>query len=380
MSFSNTAFTIKNCWLDCDPGHDDAIALLLALFLEESVNPIGVSTVNGNAPLLKTHVNASQLLALYRAPTTIPLHRGFAHPLLKADIPPPVSIHGTSGLDGVKHLPPPEHPAVQMWHDQHGPANTTVIEAFREMVESRLNPDGSVKEVVSVVITGPSTNVAAFKQKYPELYESGVIDRAVIMGGAFDIPQWTPYAEFNIATDPDALAELLTSRKVPVVLAPLNLTHQAIFDEETHAQLLAPGSSWKEGEPLPQPKSEFRESLSTMMTFFREAYITQFGFTKGPPLHDPLCVLHLAQPDSLAGRWAYLTVDTSESERNGETRATYFSDEPDQWEDQEKYIGDATHDRHPNCYVMETLDREAFMRVLLECVDRAEKVIASTPL
>ena len=62
------------------------------------------------------------------------------------------------------------------------------------MVESRLNPDGSVKEVVSVVITGPSTNVAAFKQKYPELYESGVIDRAVIMGGAFDIPQWTPYA------------------------------------------------------------------------------------------------------------------------------------------------------------------------------------------
>lgn len=125
------------------------------------------------------------------------------------------------------------------------------------MVESRLNPDGTVKEIVSMVITGPSTNVAAFKQKYPELYESGVIDRAVIMGGAFDVPQWTPFAgrypfhycsvradrrftEFNIATDPDALAELLTSRKVPVVLAPLNLTHQAIFDEETHAQLLAP--------------------------------------------------------------------------------------------------------------------------------------------
>jgi inosine-uridine nucleoside N-ribohydrolase len=62
------------------------------------------------------------------------------------------------------------------------------------MVESRLNPDGSVKEVVSMVITGPSTNVAAFKQQYPELYESGVIDRAVIMGGAFDVPQWTPYA------------------------------------------------------------------------------------------------------------------------------------------------------------------------------------------
>ena len=94
MSVPNTPSNIKNCWLDCDPGHDDAIALLLALFLKESVNLIGVSTVsipsvdglkrwsayhpqvNGNAPLLKTHVNASQLLALYRAPKSIPLHRG----------------------------------------------------------------------------------------------------------------------------------------------------------------------------------------------------------------------------------------------------------------------------------------------------------------
>lgn len=130
------------------------------------------------------------------------------------------------------------------------------------MVQDRLNEDGSVKETVTMIITGPSTNVAAFKLKYPELYDSGVIDRAVIMGGAFDVPQWTPFAgassllcspklhrmfdgcrecvEFNIATDPDALAELLKSRKVPVVLAPLNLTHQAIFDEETHAQLLSP--------------------------------------------------------------------------------------------------------------------------------------------
>lgn len=79
-----------------------------------------------------------------------------------------------------------------------------MVEAFREMVESRLNPDGSVKELVSIIITGPSTNVAAFKQKYPELYDSGVIDRAVVMGGAFDIPQWTPYAGQSVF---DLLAE-----------------------------------------------------------------------------------------------------------------------------------------------------------------------------
>jgi inosine-uridine nucleoside N-ribohydrolase len=94
----------------------------------------------------------------------------------------------------VKNLPPINHPVVRKWHDQHGAEGATVVEALKNMVESRLNEDGSVRETVSVVITGPCTNVAAFKRKYPELYESGVIDRAVVMGGAFDVPQWTPYA------------------------------------------------------------------------------------------------------------------------------------------------------------------------------------------
>ncbi|KAJ9123913.1 hypothetical protein QFC22_000703 [Naganishia vaughanmartiniae] len=371
-----------NTWLDCDPGHDDAVALLLALYMKESINLIGISTVNGNAPLLKTHNNASQLLTLYRASTSIPLHRGFAHPLEKADLPPPVSIHGDSGLDGVKNLPPINHPIVRKWHDQHGAEGPSVVEAFKNMVESRLNEDGSVRETVSMVITGPCTNVAAFKRKYPELYESGVIDRAMVMGGAFDVPQWTPYAEFNVATDPDALAELLTSCNVPVVLAPLNLTHQAIFDEGTHAQLLAPGCSWQEGQPMPAPKSEFRESLSTMLTFFRQAYIDQFGFTQGPPLHDPLCVLYLARPELLPGRWAHLSVDTSNTKRNGETTARFFTPEGmfNRWEERERFLSSDDQGAFPNCFVMETLDREEFMRVLLECVDRAEEVVAHTPL
>lgn len=103
----------------------------------------------------------------------------------------------------------------------------------------------------------------------------------------------------------------------------------------------------------------------------------------GPPLHDALCVLHLGEPDLLPGRWAHLSVDISDTERNGETKATFFSPEGtvDKWEDREKFLSTAQEeDAFPNCYVMETLDREAFMRVLLECVDRAEKFIASNPL
>jgi inosine-uridine nucleoside N-ribohydrolase len=103
----------------------------------------------------------------------------------------------------------------------------------------------------------------------------------------------------------------------------------------------------------------------------------------GPPLHDALCVLHLAQPELLPGRWAHLSVDVSDTERNGETRATFFSPEGtvDELEDRAKFfVDDEQGDVFPNCLVMETLDREAFMRVLLECVDRAEEVIAKDTL
>jgi inosine-uridine nucleoside N-ribohydrolase len=99
-------------------------------------------------------------------------------------------------------------------------------------------------------------------------------------------------------------------------------------------------------------------------------------------LHDPLCVLHLAGPELLPGRWAHLTVDTSHTKRNGETKARFFSPEGtfDKYEDRERFLASDDQGAVPNCFVMETLDREAFMRVLLECVDKAEKVIANTPL
>lgn len=90
-----------------------------------------------------------------------------------------------------------------------------------------------------MVITGPCTNIAAVRLTDPRLYDEKV-DEVVIMGGALDIPQWTPYAEFNIAVDPDALDELTKSREVRVVLCPLNVTHKAIFRREVHARLLDP--------------------------------------------------------------------------------------------------------------------------------------------
>lgn len=179
-----------------------------------------------------------------------------------------MEIHGHSGLDGVLHMPPLDHPSVSHWYNQFEPptpksGDGTAVPALIRYLEDL--PEG---ETISIVITGPCTNIAAVRHLRPELYDEKV-DKAIIMGGAFDIPQWTPYAEFNIAVDPDALAELEKSEKVPLVLVPLNVTHKAIFDRKTHARLLDPKvMDLEEGEELPRPVSMLRESLSTMLTFF----------------------------------------------------------------------------------------------------------------
>ena len=176
-------------------------------------------------------------VAISLLPTALDLSAAQADLSPPQYIHPPVSIHGHSGLDGVLHLPPLDHPAVQHWYTQSqanaegdGTAVTAIIDYLIAL------PQG---EKVTIVITGPCTNIAAVRLARPELYDDKV-DEVVIMGGALDIPQWTPYAEFNIAVDPDALDELVKSNKVRVVLVPLNVTHKAIFGREVHARLLDP--------------------------------------------------------------------------------------------------------------------------------------------
>jgi inosine-uridine nucleoside N-ribohydrolase len=135
-------------------------------------------------------------------------------------------------------MPPLSHPSVTHWYNQFEPpvktGDGTALSGLTDFLRSI--PDG---EKASIVITGPCTNIAALRLLHPELYDRKV-DRVVVMGGALGIPQWTPWAEFNIAVDPDALDVLLKSEDVPVVLVPLNVTHQAIFGEEVHARLLDP--------------------------------------------------------------------------------------------------------------------------------------------
>ena len=202
--------------LDCDPGHDDAIALLLALASPE-VELLGVTTVAGNQTLEKTTANAIRVLD-HVGRTDIPVARGASRPLVR-ELHVAADVHGTTGLDGPT-LPPPSRPA----------AGAHAIDWIAETVRTHPQP-------VTLVATGPLTNVALFLARYPEL--AGRLDRVVLMGGAIGQGNVTPAAEFNLWADPEAASRVFQT-DLHLTMVGLDVTHQALLTP-SHARRLSGG-------------------------------------------------------------------------------------------------------------------------------------------
>src|SRR6187549_689501 len=184
--------------LDCDPGHDDAIALLLALASPE-VELLGVTTVAGNQTLEKTTANAIRVLEL-AGKGEVPVAAGSPRPLVRDPVVA-ANVHGETGLDG-PDLPPPEG----------SPVEAHAVDFLAERL------DGAV-----LVATGPLTNVALLLARYPEARP----ERIVLMGGAIAEGNVTPSAEFNIWGDPEAAARVFASG-IDVTMVGLDVTHQAL--------------------------------------------------------------------------------------------------------------------------------------------------------
>ncbi|PWN22246.1 nucleoside hydrolase [Microstroma glucosiphilum] len=293
----------KAIWLDCDPGHDDALALLLALF--SSAHLVGCSAVGGNAPVQATFANAARLLTFYGAklpdgPQDVALAKGGTHlfmgselPLIKAARFDP-GIHGDDGLGGVVGLPEleSEHVQQRVWasyppvvrsQGQLPPATPGyLLRYWSDLLSYRIEHN---LPKLTLVATGSMTNVALLLKAFPDLAEQGV-EEVVIMGGA---PPGTrgnrgALAEFNILVDPEAAA-ILFNHPIRVTMAGLNVTHQAIFRPDLLKRLLTP------------PVSPLRKTLASILTFFADTYRTEFGFQEGPPVHDLLAVAWVLQPE-----------------------------------------------------------------------------------
>lgn len=267
--------------IDCDPGVDDAIALMVALTAPELAVE-AIVAVAGNVPLGLTERNARQICTLMGRPD-VPVYAGCPRPLLRSPIAAP-EVHGITGLKGAT-LPDPAQPC----QTTHG---VTYLMAALSQAPAPL----------TLATLGPLTNLAVALIQRPELTEK--IAEVVMMGGGIRQGNVTPVAEFNIYADPHA-AQVVFAAGVPITLIGLDVTHQVLTTPERLARLRAMGN----------PVSAVAADL---LTHYGHLDREQLGLP-GAPLHDPCVIAYLLRPDLFAGYPAQVTVETDSPLTLGQT-------------------------------------------------------------
>lgn len=259
--------------LDCDPGHDDAIALILALASPE-LKVLAVTTSAGNQTQEKTLNNALRILTLLGR-DDIPVAAGAPKPLARELIIAD-NVHGESGLDGPT-LPDPAF----------APQAMTGLELMAKCLRESPEP-------VTLVPTGPLTNIALLLAAHPELKPN--IARIVLMGGAAGAGNWTPAAEFNIYVDPEA-ADMVFKSGIPITMCGLDVTHEAQVMDEDIARVRA----------IANPVARCMAGLlDFFMIYHRDP---KWGFA-GAPLHDPCTIVWLLAPALFHGVECRVDIET----------------------------------------------------------------------
>lgn len=281
----------KKIILDCDPGHDDAVAILLALG-NPKIDLVGVTTVGGNQSLEKVTYNARAVLEKAHA-TTIPVYAGCDRPLIRPQ-EVAASIHGKSGLDGVD-LPEPSRPL----EDMH--AVNYIIKTVME----------SEPGTITLVPTGPLTNIALACRLEPKIIDR--VKEVVLMGGGYHKANWSAVAEFNIKVDPEA-AHIVFNESWRLTMVGLDLTHQALCTPEVQKRI----------ENIGTPLAQF---VSDSMDFFRQAYKDNQNFVD-PPVHDPCTIAYLIDPSVVQTRRCPLDVEIHGELTSGMTVADLRGPEP----------------------------------------------------
>lgn len=268
--------------IDCDPGHDDAMAILLGARV---LDLRGITTVHGNVSLDQTTRNARQIVELADL-TSIPIAAGMARPLVRAPVHAP-EVHGQTGLDG-PDLPPPTVPLVES-----------------HAVDFILSRSKAVSGL-SLVPIGPLTNVAVALHRDPGLAKR--LAGISLMGGSATFGNSTPAAEFNIWCDPEA-AHVVFSSGVPIKMVGLNVTRQVAATPERRAQIRSLGT-------------RTARAVAEMLDFYSERLQRLFGLAGGS-MHDPLAVAALVDPDILTFEPMHVAVELRGEHTYGMTVCDY---------------------------------------------------------
>lgn len=275
--------------IDCDPGQDDAINLLLAMSSPDELELLGVTAVAGNVPLELTERNA-RLMCDVAGRADVPVYPGCSRPMVR-DLLTAEKVHGNTGIDGMAIVEPRQPP-----EDKH--AVDFIVDTLK----------ASAKESVTLVPTGPLTNIAMAIVKDPAILDS--VHRIVLMGGAMrEAGNHSASAEFNILVDPHAAHVVLECGR-PIVMMGLDVTHQVLTTKERIAAIAA----------LDNPAAE---ATAGMLSFFNRHDTTKYGIL-GAPLHDPCTAAYLLQPELFEEKDCSVAVETGSGLTLGHTAVDFW--------------------------------------------------------
>jgi inosine-uridine nucleoside N-ribohydrolase len=299
--------------LDCDPGHDDAIAMLLALASPE-LDVLGVTTVHGNQTLEKTTANALRVLDLVERPD-VPVAAGADRPLQR-ELTVASHVHGESGLDGPA-LPPAGRP----------PLGDHAVDFMERTIAAS-------PERVTLLPTGPLTNVALLLERTG----GANVERIVLMGGAIAEGNMTPAAEFNIWADPEA-AQAVLHCGIDTTMIGLDVTHSAVTSRAVQERLRKVGT--------------IGGFVADLVDFFAVYHLETYGWD-GAPIHDAVAVAHVIRPGLVTTIERNVEVELGSELCRGRTVV-------DRW---------LRTDRPANAHVGIELDTDAFFDLLVERIGR----------
>jgi len=301
--------------LDCDPGHDDAVAILLV-----GKNPmfdlLGITVESGNQTLAKTGLNTLNLCQYLEI--DVPVCLGASQPIIK-EVEVCAAIHGETGLDGFEF---PE--LIKKYDTRH---------AVNFIVETIL----SSKEKVTMVTTGPMTNLALAIRVNPDIINN--IEEVVLMGGSYQNGNVTPAAEFNIYCDPEA-ADIVFKSGLKTTMVGLDVTRKVLCYEHII-------------DRMAKINNKASDLFDKLMRVFNENQKRVFGF-EGSPLHDPVTIAYLMDPSLLEVKYVNCEIDISQGSSYGRTNCDIFG-----------YLG------YPNnTYVAVGIDVDKFWDIIEESIKR----------
>lgn len=301
--------------IDCDPGQDDAVMLLLALSCPDEFEILGITAVAGNVPLELTQRNA-RIMCELAGRSEVPVYAGCEKPM-RHELITAENVHGKTGIDGVETY----QPAMPL---QDGHAVDFIIETLLDAEDSS----------ITLVPTGPLTNIGQALSKQPRILPK--IREIVLMGGAMrEAGNTTPSAEFNMLEDPDA-AQIVMHCGRPLTIVPLDVTHQVLVSRQRIEQFR-------------QLKTPVGDAIVGMMEFFNRFDSEKYG-SEGAPLHDPCTIAYLLKPQLFEGKICNVEIETGSALTRGHTAVDFWG----------------VTDRVRNANWLHKVDADGFFALLIE--------------